>query len=65
MKKTLIALLMLPALAACGADPEVDTNVGGISERKVELNDGRSVTCLTIDGHKRGGISCDWAKASR
>lgn len=56
------ALLLVPA---CSSAPErddrkVETPNGSAVAALVPLPDGRSVTCVIMDGYESGGISCDW-----
>ena len=35
-----------------------------LRECRINLNDGRQVTCLILSGDIRSGMSCDWANAT-
>lgn len=37
-----------------------ETANGEMSEQKMKLEDGRTVTCIVFYGYRAGGISCDW-----
>lgn len=58
-------LIILPAifLVGCGLQAPSDsdkTNSGNVYETKVDLEDGRTITCLIYKEPRRGGLSCDW-----
>lgn len=40
------------------------TNDVWVKESRVQLSDGRVVTCLKYDEFKQGGLSCDWDNAT-
>lgn len=40
------------------------TNDFVVRESRIQLSDGRVVTCLKYDDFKRGGLSCDWDNAT-
>lgn len=63
MKKSMVALTLLGAsfaLVACG-DEDADGNPTGrdIDVHKVEVDDGRVVTCIWEGYGYKGGLSCD------
>lgn len=31
----------------------------------MKLRDGRRVTCAVLIGYRKGGLSCDWANATK
>lgn len=49
------------SVADC-ADYDDDDYVG---ECELKLHDGRRVTCAILVGYKQGGLSCDWANATK
>jgi hypothetical protein len=42
-----------------------DTGAGTIKEYPVNLNDGRTVTCLVYAQGYKGGMDCEWEQRSR
>lgn len=36
-----------------------------IGECELRLHDGRRVTCAVLIGYRKGGLSCDWANATK
>ena len=36
-----------------------------IGECELRLRDGRRVTCAVLIGYRKGGLSCDWANATK
>lgn len=36
-----------------------------LRECRINLHDGRQVTCLILSGDIRSGMSCDWANATK
>lgn len=36
-----------------------------LRECRINLHDGRQVTCLILSGDIRSGVSCDWANATK
>lgn len=36
-----------------------------IGECELRLHDGRRVTCDVLIGYRKGGLSCDWANATK
>ena len=36
-----------------------------IGECELKLHDGRRVTCAVLIGYRKGGLSCDWANATK
>lgn len=36
-----------------------------IRECELKLRDGRRVTCAVLTGYRKGGLSCDWANATK
>lgn len=72
----LMAVAMVFPLAGCGNEADADDVEGGsdcidvrgdftADECRIELHDGRAVTCINFDTYKGGGgLSCDWDNAS-
>lgn len=62
MKRALAAVAIGLALAGCTRS--VGVKGDSITERQVELRDGRTVTCIVFsqrDGNSgQSGLSCDW-----
>jgi hypothetical protein len=61
-------LVLVILLASCGTaaagDDEGETNVDRIYENHVQMDDGRTVTCLSLAYQNgAGGLSCDWDNA--
>ena len=42
-----------------------DYNGRMIGECELRLHDGRRVTCAVLISYKQGGLSCDWANATK
>lgn len=65
-----VALVATLALAGCatGGSPAVDEDAGTVAdtlyERKIQLTDGREITCIVYSSGYRGGLSCDWGGAT-
>lgn len=36
-----------------------------VGECELKLHDGRRVTCAILVGYEQGGLSCDWANATK
>ena len=36
-----------------------------VRECEMKLRDGRRVTCAVLIGYRKGGLSCDWANATK
>lgn len=72
----LMAVAMVFPLAGCGNEADADDVEDGsdcidvrgdftADECRIELHDGRTVTCINFDTYKwGGGLSCDWDNAS-
>jgi hypothetical protein len=72
----LMAVAMVFPLAGCENEADVDDVEGGsdcidvrgdfaVDECRIELHDGRAVTCIRFNVYKGGGgLSCDWDNAS-
>lgn len=72
----LMAVSMVFPLAGCGNEADADDVEDGsdcidmrgdftADECRIELHDGRTVTCINFDTYKGGGgLSCDWNNAS-
>lgn len=55
----LMAVAMVFPLAGCENEADAD------DECRIELHDGRAVTCIRFNVYKGGGgLSCDWDNAS-
>ena len=70
MKKTLATLAIAAtfALTGCAPGPTAEPNEAPSGSRyhweeHVELQDGRTVVCVTFKQGYGGGLSCDWAGA--
>ena len=69
MKKTTAAALTLGGCAAGPAEdstsaPDRPSKVSSsLKEQHVDLEDGRTVVCVTFRQGYGGGLSCDWAGA--
>lgn len=74
------ACLMCAGCAGCDAeDGDVRSEAGTehsvadcadydgdyIGECELKLHDGRRVTCAILVGYRQGGLSCDWANATK
>lgn len=64
IRRAWLAAVLVPFffMAACGADGAPDQN-DEIWDRVIELDDGRTVTCVVHEDGYRGGITCDWESA--
>ena len=40
-------------------------NGDDVGECELKLHDGRRVTCAILVGYRQGGLSCDWANATK
>lgn len=61
--------VLTAALTACGgptesSGPAQQGSTDRIVEMQVDLNDGRTVTCVGYDGHREAAMSCDWGNAA-
>lgn len=64
MKKKLLAAMFVSTLALTGCasgntSAETDESTR-LYERRITLNDGRTLTCVTYSKYNQGGLSCDW-----
>ena len=53
------------AVAEEGVANCADYNGRMIGECELKLHDGRRVTCAVLIGYRKGGLSCDWANATK
>lgn len=72
----LVSVTMVFPLAGCGNEADADDAENGSNcidvrgdftadECRIELHDGRTVTCINFNTYKgEGGLSCDWDNAS-
>lgn len=73
----LVSVTMVFPLAGCGNEADADDVEGGSDcidvrgdfmahECRIELHDGRTVTCINFNNYNGGGggLSCDWDNAS-
>lgn len=71
MKKVIAVVAAAMLLVGCSSPDEGGAERGQItyrgseklSERKAELSDGRTVTCISYKASYAGGLSCDWEGA--
>lgn len=64
MKRTIAAIALVAlALTGCGVDEQGNKRMDGLKENRVNLTDGRTVTCVVYRGGYAGGLSCDWEGA--
>ena len=60
------ALAGIVALAGCGTSPRSEPGTTGGTYEVIHVDvDGHSVPCVVWDGHKAGGITCDWGVTAR
>lgn len=64
MRRLLLALALLPAVAGCGwfdkDEPNEDTRNRQLYVETVEVN-GRDVACVVYDSNRdAGAVDCDW-----
>lgn len=69
MRRWLAASLLLVAACTAGPNEDSETNLrvgsfGALSEHQMPLSDGRIVTCVVFQAGYKGGVSCDWERAS-
>lgn len=43
----------------------VDYDGDDVGECELKLHDDRRVTCAVLIGYRKGGLSCDWANATK
>lgn len=64
MSKKFLAAMFVSALTLTGcASGNTSAETGestSLYERRITLNDGRTLTCVTYSGYQKGGLSCDW-----
>lgn len=58
----LITVVVLASLTACKEQPTA-TSVAGYYASRIDLPDGRTVVCVSIQQGVAGAISCDWDTA--
>jgi hypothetical protein len=59
-----VVAILLASCGATAAGDDGETNVDRIYENHVRLDDGRTVTCLSLAYQNgAGGLSCDWDHA--
>lgn len=71
MRAALIVVAVVGLLSGCAAPAEFESPKSGgasngyLSEEVIVLSDGRKVTCVVYAAGYKGGLSCDWAGASK